>query len=103
MFRTRNIITSIINFTFTIVGSFLLLRLLLKLLSANPEAAFVRWLYETSAPLLAPFEGMFPTVIEQGIVIEFSTLFAVAFYAIVAYLLVALIDTVYFSLKDQRG
>jgi uncharacterized protein YggT (Ycf19 family) len=103
MFRTRNIITSIINFTFTIVGSFLLLRLLLKLLSANPEAAFVRWLYETSEPLLAPFEGMFPTVVEQGIVIEFSTLFAVAFYAIVAYLLVALIDTVYFSLKDQRG
>ena len=103
MFRTRNIITSIINFTFTVVGSFLLLRLLLKLLSANPEAAFVRWLYETSEPLLAPFEGMFPTVVEQGIVIEFSTLFAVAFYAIVAYLLVALIDTVYFSLKDQRG
>jgi uncharacterized protein YggT (Ycf19 family) len=102
MFRTRNIITSVINFIFTIAEIFLLLRLLLKLLSANQEAAFVRWLYQTSKPLLAPFEGMFPTVVEQGVVIEFSTLFAVAFYAIAGYLLVALIDTIYFALQDRR-
>jgi uncharacterized protein YggT (Ycf19 family) len=95
MFRTRRFITQLINIVFTVVEILLLFRFTLKLLSANQEAAFVRWIYETSQPLLAPFENIFPTVVESGVVIEMSTLFAIMVYAIVSYLLIMLIESVY--------
>lgn len=99
MFRTRNIINSVINIILTVVEVFLLFRLLLKLLGANESAVFVQWVYETSAPLLAPFEGMFPTVVESGVVLEMSTLFAIMVYALLGYLLIAIVDTIYHASK----
>ncbi len=64
------------------------LRILLKLLGANTLAPFVRWVYETSKPLLAPFEGMFPSPhLRGGFVIEVSALFAFLAYAFIEYLI----------------
>lgn len=94
MFRTSRFITKSINVVFTIVEVLLLFRFILKLFSANRSAPFVRWMYETSQPLLAPFENIFPTVVESGIVIEMSTLFAIMVYAMVGYLLIMLVDIV---------
>ena len=95
MFRTKRIINSIINIIFTIAEAFLLFRFAFKLFAANTSAPFVRWIYDVSQPLLAPFENIFPTVADSGAVIEFSTLFAILIYALLAYLLMALVDTVY--------
>jgi|AntRauTorcE11897_2_1112592.scaffolds.fasta_scaffold01759_6 uncharacterized protein YggT (Ycf19 family) len=99
MFRTRNIIGGIINIILTVVEAFLIFRLVLKLLGANQSAEFVQWIYQTSAPLLVPFEGIFPTVVESGVVVEMSTLFAIMVYAVIGYLLIALVDTVYRASK----
>ncbi|MEX2515207.1 MAG: YggT family protein [Candidatus Paceibacterota bacterium] len=99
LFRTRNIINSVINIILTIVEGLLLFRLILKLLAADSSAIFTRWIYETSQPLLAPFEGMFPTVVESGIALEMSTLFAIMVYALLGYLLIAIVDTVYNASK----
>ena len=95
MFRAKRLINSIINVIFTIAEIFLLFRFALKLFAANEAASFVQFIYDTSQPLLAPFEGIFPTVADSGAVIEFSTLCAILVYALLAYLLMALIDTVY--------
>lgn len=95
MFRARNIVVGIINIVLTVVEVLLIFRLFLRLLSANENAAFVQWIYETSEPLVRPFEGIFPTVVESGAVVEMSTLFAIMVYAILGYLLVALIDIIY--------
>ena len=54
IFTLSDIIIGIIEFLLS-------LRILLKLLGASPKAPFVVWVYETTRPLLAPFEGMFPT------------------------------------------
>ena len=81
----------ILTLSDTILGiiEFLLsLRVLLKLLGASSDAPFVRWVYETTSPLLAPFEGMFPTsTLPVGLVLEISTLFALITYAFVGVLL----------------
>src|SRR5688572_20158357 len=81
----------ILTLTDTILGiiEFLLsLRLLLKLLGASANAPFVQWVYETTKPLLAPFEGMFPTsTLPVGLVLEISTLFALITYAFIGVLL----------------
>jgi len=64
------------------------LRVVLKLFGASDSATFVRWVYETTAPLLRPFNGMFPTPKIDGIfIVEFSALFALVVYAIVGYIL----------------
>lgn len=71
------------------------IRFVFKLLGANPANDFVDWIYDTSAVLLQPFRGIFPTeVIERTYVLEFSTLFAMVVYAVAGYLLFALVDAV---------
>ena len=102
MYTIRDIIAALINIVFTVVEVCLILRLLLKLLMADRSAEFVRWIYETSQPLIAPFEGMFPTVVESGIVIEFSTLFAIVIYAVVGYLLIELINVLAVAANSRR-
>lgn len=100
----RDLLTYAINVVLSIVQAFLGLRLILKLLGASPEANFVDWLYKTTDPLLEPFAGAFPTpVLERGIIIEFSTLFAMIAYAIAGYLLVELINFVYRATQTRRA
>lgn len=64
------------------------LRIILKLFGANASVPFVNWVYETSQPLLAPFLGIFPSpVINGSFLIEFSAIFALIVYALLAYLI----------------
>jgi hypothetical protein len=77
--------TILVGFTEGIIS----LRIILKLLGASPAAPFVRWVYETSKPLLYPFEGMFPSTQAAGIpfTLEFSALFALFIYISIGYIL----------------
>jgi uncharacterized protein YggT (Ycf19 family) len=78
-----------------IIEFLLSLRILLKLLGASSSAPFVQWVYETTRPLLAPFEGMFPTsTLPVGFVLEVSTLFALITYAFVGVLLESIIHQI---------
>jgi uncharacterized protein YggT (Ycf19 family) len=64
------------------------LRIVLKLLGARTSAPFVSWVYETTRPLLAPFEGMFPSsTLSTGFILEISALFALITYAFAGFLL----------------
>lgn len=93
--RLRFIAVNLLNFFLAVVEGFLALRFLLKLFGANANTGFVNWVYEMSAPLLAPFRGIFPTqVFENQYVFEFSTIFAMLMYAILGMLLVFLINAV---------
>lgn len=82
----------VVNFVFLAVYTLLGLRLLLGVLSANPEAVFVRWITAATDPLVAPFRGVFPSVtIEDGITFGLSTAFAILVYALVHALLHSLL------------
>lgn len=71
------------------------IRFVFKLLGANQLNDFVDWIYDTSAVLLQPFRGIFPVeVIDRTYILEFSTLFAMVIYAVVGYLLFALVEAV---------
>ncbi len=62
-------------------------RVALKLLAANADVGFVRFIYGVSAPLVAPFQGIFPTPTGNGSVVEFSSVVAIAVYALAAWAL----------------
>lgn len=85
-------ISGFINFLFGLIEGLLGLRVILKLFGANATAPFVNWVYSVTAPLLGPFKGAFPApALEGGFVIEFTALFAMLVYALVAYLLLELV------------
>lgn len=92
MRRIPTVLTGFINLFLWVVEIFLGLRFILRLFGANASAPFVQFIYNSSTPLLEPFRGIFPIrVIEPGMVVEFSTLFAIIIYALFAYLIMELI------------
>ena len=91
----RYMAVNLLNFFTAVVEGILGLRFLLKLFGANAGNGFVGWVYEMSDVLLEPFRGIFPAkVFENQYVFEFSTLFAMLMYAIIALLLMWLITAV---------
>lgn len=92
------ILASLFNFITGLVELLLSLRIVLKLFNASTAAPFTRWVYETTSPLLAPFQGMFPSPeLSGGFELEFSAIFALMVYAFVGYLIVEVLD----SLRHQ--
>jgi len=89
----KHLTNSLLNLLFVLVESFLAFRFILKLFGADASNGFVSWIYEMSSVLLEPFAGIFPArVFENAYVLEFSTLFAMLIYAVIAILLGELIN-----------
>lgn len=77
-----------IDLVTNLVEGLLGLRIILKLLGASTTAPFVTWIYNTTQPLLNPFNGMFPSSeIVKGFYIEFSAVFALIAYSFLGYIL----------------
>jgi uncharacterized protein YggT (Ycf19 family) len=88
---------------FTFISLLLAVRVILKFLGANTAAPFVSWVYNTSQPLLSPFEGMFPQVELQGAyTIEIPTLFALIIYAFIGFFAEELIRSIQ-GLSNRRS
>jgi hypothetical protein len=72
----------------------LTLRLIFKLLGANPKNGFVRVLYSCTQFFVGIFEGIFPAVTAAGVevkaVFETATLLAIVVVALVAWLVLRL-------------
>lgn len=86
-------LSGFINFFVGVAELFLGLRVLLRLFAANPDVAFVQWIYESSGILLDPFRGIFPTKeIAGNSVVDFSALFAMLVYGVVGMLFVMLLE-----------
>jgi uncharacterized protein YggT (Ycf19 family) len=81
------------------------LRVILKLVNASTNAAFVRWIYETTEPLLTPFVGMLPSPkLTGGFVIEFSSLFALMVYSFIGYFAIEILEAMaQSSLRRQKS
>lgn len=95
------IITGFVDIVLSVILLGLSFRFILKLLAANPETPFVSWLYAVTVPLLSPFSGIFPSPsLENGVIVEFTTLFAILIYILVSYLVVELIK--YVSYQSTR-
>lgn len=83
-------------YVLTIVEVILALRFLIKLFGANPSSFFSILITLLSAPFALIFIGLFPSLVSSvgDVVIEWSTLFAMFFYAVVA-----LVVSLFFRLK----
>lgn len=87
-----NITKGIINLMLAVVTVLLGLRFVLRLFGANPNNDFVDWVYQSSGEVLGPFRGIFPAPNLDGFVIEFSTIFALLVYMLIAMLAFYLVN-----------
>ena len=101
--------TEVIYLVFGIINGLLLIRVVLKLLAANPLAGFSKFIYGLTDVFLAPFRNLLPTVGGgSGAVLEMSTVIAIIVYALIGWALARLIVIVFFrnvtvSQRSSRG
>lgn len=82
--------SQVVWYLFGLLEVILALRFILKLLGANQEAGFSNLIYTLSYPFAAPFLGVFNQSAISGSVFEWTTLLAMAIYALVAWALIKL-------------
>lgn len=91
IFRTYQVIWYILG----VIEILLVFRLILKMLGANTNSSFANLLYMVSNPFALPFNGIFGvSVSQQGALLEWSTLVAMAVYLLVAYGLIQLMQLI---------
>lgn len=89
--------TEAIYLVFGVIDALLLIRLVLKLLAANPLAGFSKFIYGLTDVFMAPFRNLLPAVGGgSGAVLEMSTVIAIIVYALIGWALVRLVGIVFF-------
>ena len=102
-------VTEVIYLVFGVIDVLLLIRLVLKLLAANPLAGFSKFIYGLTDVFMAPFRNLLPTVGGgSGSVFEMSTVIAIIVYALIGWALVRLVAIMLFrnvtvSRRSSRG
>jgi uncharacterized protein YggT (Ycf19 family) len=84
-------VTRVVTLLFTVLEVLLLLRFVLKLFGANQNQPLVSGLYGVTEPLVRPFQGIFP---EPSGPLDLAALLAVAFFFLIAALIVALVRAI---------
>lgn len=85
-----------------IIEVLLLVRFIFRLLGANPANGFVDFLYTITAPLIAPFVGIFESPAIEEAAFETATLVAMLIYAIVVYAIIKLISIITATSEEER-
>jgi len=86
-------VTRVVTLLFTVLEVLLILRFVLKLTGANAQQPLVSGLYGITEPLVRPFQGIFPEPAGPP-VLDLAALLAVAFFFLVAALIVAIVRAV---------
>jgi len=84
------VLRTFINIVVGIVELLLIFRLIFKFLVVNTGTPFVAWIYEVTAPLVAPFAKIFPDWQISSFVVDFATVTALIVFGIAGSLLLML-------------
>jgi hypothetical protein len=88
--RTASRVVQAIYLVFGVIEALIAIRIVLHALGANPNAGFAQFVYGLTAPLVAPFAGLFGNPQANGSVLELQSIVALVVYALVAWLLAKL-------------
>lgn len=84
--RTLYKISQFIWLAFGILEGLIGLRIVLKLMAANPDNPFARLIYGVTDVFLWPFVGLTMTPAAQGVVLEIHSIIALFVYALISVL-----------------
>jgi YggT family protein len=88
-------LSQLVYLGFGVLEGLIGLRIVLKLMAANPESSFAHLVYAVTQPFLAPFAGLTATPAANGIVLEISSIIALFVYALLSVLIERLIWIVF--------
>jgi uncharacterized protein YggT (Ycf19 family) len=86
----------VISFIFGLFIALILIRVLLRLIAADPRAGFAQFIYGLTNPLVAPFVGLTGTPAFEGSVLEIHSLIAAIVYALLAWALMKLVWLIWY-------
>jgi uncharacterized protein YggT (Ycf19 family) len=92
--------TQLVWLLFGILEALIVLRVLLKLIAANPNSPIAALIYAFTDLFLFPFAGLTATPSAGGMVLELSSLFAIVIYALIAW---AIERTIWVVFYRPRG
>jgi len=78
-----------------IADGLIALRVILKLIAANPENDFADFIYSITKPLVSPFFGITGTPAANGSVLEIGSIIAMVVYFFAAWIVVRLISLIF--------
>jgi uncharacterized protein YggT (Ycf19 family) len=81
---------------FAVIDGLLLIRLVLKLLGANPHAGFASFIYGFTDFFMAPFRNLLPAYGNEQSVFETSVLIAILVYALLGWALERLVALMFY-------
>lgn len=84
-------IRQLIGLAFLIIEAIIALRILLKVMGANPDAGFSSFVYKLSSPFVAPFHPVFADANVNGHPFELGSLFGIVIYSVLGYLVARLV------------
>ena len=93
-------LTQLVWLFFGILETLIALRILLKLIAANPNSPIAALIYAFTDLFLFPFTGLTATPSAGGMVLELSSLFAMVIYGLVAW---AIERTIWVIFYRPRG
>jgi len=80
-------VTQLVYWIFGIVEGLIAIRIVLKMLGANASAGFAEFIYGITAPLVAPFVGLFGNPASQASVLELHSIVALIAYALLGWVI----------------
>lgn len=95
--------TQIILLIFSVLEGLIALRILLKLIGANPESQIVALIYGITNAFLIPFAGLISSPTMDGKVLEISAMFAITVYALTALAVEKLTWVIFFRPRSQTA
>jgi uncharacterized protein YggT (Ycf19 family) len=84
--KASDVVWLVLGVTIGLIG----LRVVLKLIAANPTNDFARFVYDATTPLVSPFATLAPSPAAGLLVFETSSLVAMLVYALLAWVIVRL-------------
>jgi uncharacterized protein YggT (Ycf19 family) len=101
--RFAKLLTYLLYAYFILAVIVLVLAFFLQLFNASETASFTEWVYRSANRVMDPFRGIFPSkTTGVGSVIDFSMLFGIIIYGIVALLLHSLIEWLDYRIRLTR-
>ncbi len=78
-------LTQVVWLLFGILVALIVIRIGLRLIGANPDSPIVGLIYAFTFLYLFPFEGLINSPSSGNMVLELSSIFAIAIYALIAW------------------
>ncbi len=96
-------ISALIWVVFGVLDALIALRIVLKLIAANPGSGFADFVYKLTDVFLAPFSGLVASPVIGNGVFEISSIIALVVYALLAWVIVRIFRLIFTPARTSRS